>query len=70
MDYESARQIKNAAFLLSQVACAQVMCASMVAENQVRASKGEAPAYGEGEFQALIDQHGIGHNSALNTLHM
>lgn len=60
--------IRNAAFLISQAVCAQIECTAMAEENKVRASRGEAPAYGEVQFQELISRYGIDHNGALNTL--
>jgi hypothetical protein len=55
----------NLATVLAAVARAQIECAAMQAENQLRASNGAAPAYSEENFVALIDKECIGYNSVI-----
>jgi hypothetical protein len=59
---------QQAAFVNSQAAAALIAAMGMMAENQQRASRGDSPAYVGHHFEALIDQFGIGHNAALQSL--
>jgi len=54
------------AYVISQSACAYIRAQAMIAENQLREMQGLAPAYGEDDFMALIDDFCIGHNSVLS----
>lgn len=65
---EASREIAQAAFLMSQTACAIAVMNGMVAENMKRAIAGEAPAYSEKEFNEVPAYYGIDHNEALTTL--
>ena len=56
---------QQAAFIMSQSACALIEAMGMQAENQDRAHRGLAVAYTEEAFAALIDEHGIGYNAVL-----
>lgn len=58
----------RAAFINSQVACAQIEAAGMVAENTRRASLGQSNAYGEDDFERLIHKYGIHHNAVVTFL--
>ena len=42
---------------------AEIRMNAMIAENKLRESKGESPAYGENEFMAIIEDFGIHHNN-------
>lgn len=57
------------ALLNAQVACALIRMAALQAENQDRAYRSASPAYTEGAFQAIIDEEGIGWNSARSLLY-
>ena len=54
---------QNTAYVLSQIACAVIEAMGMQAENQQRAHRGEAMAYRENDFNALIEKYGIHHNA-------
>jgi hypothetical protein len=43
--------------LYRRITCAQIVMNGMTAENQVRAFKGEAPAYDERAFINIIDEY-------------
>lgn len=60
---------KTAAFVISQSVCAMITAMGMQAENQAQKILGMSPVYGEGAFQQVILNHGIGHNDVLTTLH-
>lgn len=50
---------------LSQTTCAILEAMGMVTENQRRTAQGEALAYGEKEFYALMDKYGLHHNNVI-----
>ncbi len=56
------------AFVNSQVACAMIEMEAMKASNTNREMRGEAIAYAEEAFIALINKYGIGHNTVIETL--
>jgi len=57
------------AIVLAAVACANIRCAGMQAENQERARNGYALAYGEKAFQDVILEEGINWNAVHETLY-
>ena len=59
---------ERAAYVNAMVACASIRAIGMQAENEHRAMQGLAPAYGEEQFAALIDEYGIHHNAVLGRL--
>lgn len=59
---------QQAAFVNSQVACALIETASMMARNAINDRNGEALTYDEEAFMGLIDRYGIGHNDVLARL--
>jgi len=59
---------QTAAFLISRSACAMISAMGMQAENQIRSSRGETPAYDDDAFEAVIVSQCIYHNAALDTL--
>jgi hypothetical protein len=60
---------QQAAFIFSQSASALIEAMAMQAENQLRAHRGEVPAYTEGAFRDLIDNYSLGYNSVIGFLH-
>lgn len=58
-----------AAFINSQVACAIIKALGMNAENAQRIAQGQALAYTEKDYVELINEHGIGYNDVLFTIH-
>lgn len=60
--------MQRAAFLQTQAACATVLALGMQAENAVLMNAGKPPRWTLSDFEALIDQHGIGHNAAITYL--
>ena len=66
--YESARNIKNATYVLSQVTCAFVEVVGMVAENKIRESEGLSLAYSEADFNNVIEKYCIHHNGVVSSL--
>ena len=59
---------QQAAFVMARSACAMITAMGMAAENDQRKALGQSMAYQDTDFQALIDQFGISHNAALNSL--
>lgn len=59
---------ERVAYINSQVACALIVMEGMKAENTYREMRGETIAYGDKAFNAVIDQHGIGHNAVMACL--
>lgn len=59
---------QRVAFVMAQIACMQVEMEAMKIANFERIDNGLSPAYGEAAFRALIEQYGLGHNSALTAL--
>lgn len=55
----------RAAFIMSQVVCAQAEIAGMQAENTIRALIDEVPAYGMEAFEDVINRHDLHHNSVV-----
>lgn len=55
--------LKNHAQVIENVVAALIELEGMKAENAVRASKGESPAYGEDAFNNLLKRSGIGFNN-------
>lgn len=56
---------QKAAFIQSQVACAQAEIAAMQAENAMRAVLGQSMAYEESDFTAVPLRYGIHHNAVV-----
>lgn len=56
---------QQAAYVIAQAACAMAEILGMQAENQMRAHRGETPAYGEEAFIAVMHRNCIGHNDVL-----
>lgn len=56
---------QKAAFVMAQAACAMARIAAMQAENQHRIYRGEALAYTEQAFMAVIDDTCIGHDEVI-----
>jgi hypothetical protein len=59
---------EHAVLLLASIARANIRCAGMMAENSQRTVCGYAMAYTEEDFYKLIDEEGIGYNSAIAQL--
>jgi hypothetical protein len=55
-----------AAFVTAQAAACYGRIAGMQAENQVRAHKGEAPAYDEQAFANAVAEYTVEHNSVIH----
>lgn len=53
----------KAAVIQAGAAAALIELASMQAANRERERHGHSDAYGEADFYALIDKHGIGQNA-------
>lgn len=56
---------QKAAYVMAQVALFNARIAGMVAENQMRTHRGEAPAYVEGDFVKAAEDSGIHHNAVV-----
>ena len=53
-------------YINGMIACAQIECAGMVAENEQRKAVGASMAYTEEAFSKLINKYGIHHNSIIS----
>lgn len=60
---------QKAAFINSQAAAAMITAMGMVAANQERTANGHTVAYDEAAFEAVVAQHGLGHNSVVSLFH-
>lgn len=58
----------EAAFIISQSACAMIEAMGMQAENTQRAIQQNSPAYVYDDFTRLIDNYLIGHNDVVHRL--
>ena len=56
------------AFVIAQAACANAEIAAMQAENDLRLSRGETPAYDETAFMQVQNTYLIGHNAVIEYL--
>lgn len=54
-----------AAFVMGQAAAAFGELEGMKVENKIRETRGEAPAYGEGQFQESMAKYCIQHNQVI-----
>jgi len=61
--------LQNIAYVMTQNTAAQVELSAMMAANQERIQRGEAPAYGEEAVRRIIDIYQLGHNAVLTNLH-
>jgi acyl-coenzyme A thioesterase PaaI-like protein len=61
-------ETQQAAFLISQAACAMIEAMGMQAENDQRKAVGHSMAYTEDAFVGVIEKYGIHHNAAILTL--
>lgn len=59
---------RAATIIQAAAARATIRALGMQAENQQRAALGQAMAYREEDFVALIDDEGIGHNAVITIL--
>lgn len=62
---EDTQILRGCALLNAAVARAMIRAMGMQAENQQREHIGGAPAYSELHFLKVIDEEGIGDNSAI-----
>lgn len=53
-------------YRVAQILEAQIVMEGMKAENEIRKIRGEAPAYGEEQFQKIIIEHDIHHNGSVS----
>ena len=56
---------QKAAFINSQVACANIEALAMGASNLIVALRGEYPEFEHSDFMSLIDSYQIDHNSVI-----
>ncbi len=59
---------QDAAYIISQSACAMIEAMGMQAQNQLATAEGASLPYGEHEFKALIEKHGIHHNAVMTAM--
>lgn len=59
---------QNIIYVKAMLLAAEIEMQAMIAENQSRIANGDAVAYGEKEFIALIDKHGVHHNGVVSAL--
>lgn len=57
---------QKAAFIMAQAACAMAEIAGMQASNQHRLSLGQSIAYDEKNFEEVINNKVLGHNSVVS----
>jgi hypothetical protein len=68
MDSHDVAAMQNAAYVIGMAAGALIEAMGMVAENQDRDQKNYAQAYTEDDFQKLMQERGLHHNSILTAL--
>lgn len=68
MDGFMIQDLKNIEYHRTMMLQAEIRMQAMIAENKVRESNGDAPAYGEKQFLALIEEFGVHHNAVLSNL--
>ena len=56
---------QRAAYINAQVACAMIEAMGMKAQNTYRKHIGEAPEYILKDFENLISEYGIDHNTTI-----
>jgi len=56
---------QKAAYVMSQMICAQAKIEGMRAENTLREMRGEALAYSDEDFFAVIEEFGIHQNAVM-----
>ena len=61
-------EAERAAYVMAQVACAQIEAAGMVAENMQREACGHSMAYTAESFEDLPQKYGITHNQVIEFL--
>jgi hypothetical protein len=54
-----------AAYIQSQSACALIKAMGYQAENKACSLRNEYPKYGLDNFERLLDEHGIHHNTVM-----
>jgi hypothetical protein len=59
---------RRTAILMAAICRANIRAIGMQAENMQRAHQGEAMAYPEQAFRALIDEEGLGWNDVMERL--
>ncbi|KKN18109.1 hypothetical protein LCGC14_0959160 [marine sediment metagenome] len=60
---------QKAAYINSQVICAQIELEAMKVANRHDEGMGSAPTYVEEDFRAIVDRFVIGHNDVIGFLH-
>ena len=63
------RQLKDVAYIQTQVAAATIEVEAMKATNKVRWQQNQALAYTEEDFIKLIDKYQLGHNQVIENLY-
>jgi hypothetical protein len=61
--------LKRGVYIISQAAVLAGRIAGMVAENSMRAHRGEAPAYVEKDFEKVINDSDCEQNSVIEYLY-
>lgn len=56
---------QKAAYIYAMATVALAEIAGMQAENQQRECQGDAPAYREDDFAAVVQRNGVHHNAVL-----
>ena len=64
----AALRMSNAAYLMSQAACALIEAMGMAATNQQREHRGESVAYNHTDFLNLLMRYSIEQNDATEIL--
>ena len=59
---------QRAAYINAQVACAMIEAMGMQAQNDYRKHIGEAPEYKLEDFENLLEQYVVNHNSVISYL--
>jgi len=59
---------QKAAYIMAMAAEAMIEAMGMQAENQNREYRGQAPAYGEGDFIKMLRMKKIDHDSIMEVL--
>lgn len=59
------RDLQEHAYQITMAVNSLVTAMGMRAENQAREQQGMAPAYGEKEFNEVLDRNGTHHNASI-----
>ena len=69
MDSRDVKAFQDAVYVMGMAAGSLIEAMGMQAENLKRQAKGEMPAYDEKDFNRVIENRGLHHNTLMSSVY-